>query len=65
MQNQTFADSFCQYSGYIHISDHTKKRLFYWLAEAQSEPDNAPLILWLNGGPGCSRCVCVCVCECV
>ncbi|KAG4983061.1 hypothetical protein JHK87_027810 [Glycine soja] len=28
--------------------------LFYWFFEAQSEPSKKPLLLWLNGGLGCS-----------
>lgn len=53
VRNREFADSFCQYSGYIAVSE--SKRLFYWMTEAQADPENAPLVLWLNGGPGCSR----------
>ena len=30
------------------------KNLFYWYHEAVTEPSTKPLILWLNGGPGCS-----------
>ena len=34
---------------YIKVSDHTDRRLFYILTEAEEDPENAPLILWLNG----------------
>ena len=30
------------------------KEIFYWFVECQKDPDLAPLILWTNGGPGCS-----------
>ncbi|CAJ0564842.1 unnamed protein product, partial [Mesorhabditis spiculigera] len=43
---------FKQYSGYLDISD--QKSLYYWYVESQNKPDTDPLILWLNGGPGCS-----------
>ncbi len=41
-----------QYSGYLNSTDTT--RLHYWLVESESDPANAPTILWFNGGPGCS-----------
>ncbi|GJJ11360.1 hypothetical protein Clacol_005592 [Clathrus columnatus] len=45
-----------QYSGYFDIDVNTKgvKSLFYWSFESRSSPKDDPLILWLNGGPGCS-----------
>ncbi|OBZ79755.1 Carboxypeptidase Y A [Grifola frondosa] len=41
-----------QYSGYLDISEH--RHLFFWFFEARESPEDAPLMMWLNGGPGCS-----------
>lgn len=41
-----------QYSGYLDIADD--KHLFFWFFESRTTPRDAPLVLWLNGGPGCS-----------
>ena len=30
------------------------KALHYWFVESESNPDSDPVVLWLNGGPGCS-----------
>ncbi|KAG0147670.1 hypothetical protein CROQUDRAFT_655878 [Cronartium quercuum f. sp. fusiforme G11] len=40
------------YSGYIPI--YQNQSMFFWLFEARNNPDTAPLVLWLNGGPGSS-----------
>eukprot|EP01117_Protostelium_nocturnum_P012922 TRINITY_DN4783_c0_g2_i2.p1 TRINITY_DN4783_c0_g2~~TRINITY_DN4783_c0_g2_i2.p1 ORF type:complete len:471 (+),score=127.14 TRINITY_DN4783_c0_g2_i2:3-1415(+) len=44
--------NFKQYSGYLSVS--SSRRLFYWFVESQNSPSSDPVVLWLNGGPGCS-----------
>ncbi|KAI3444304.1 hypothetical protein Pfo_000969 [Paulownia fortunei] len=46
--------NFQQYSGYITIDEKQKRSYFYYFVEAETEPASKPLVLWLNGGPGCS-----------
>ena len=45
---------FKQYAGHITVDPVNDRELFYWFVESQADPTNDPLILWLNGGPGCS-----------
>ena len=40
------------YSGYIDAS--TSKHIHYVFVESMSDPANDPVVLWFNGGPGCS-----------
>lgn len=42
---------FSQYSGYVTVNRGAGRALFYWLVE--STVGGKPLVLWLNGGPGC------------
>ncbi|XVF27685.1 hypothetical protein REPUB_Repub14bG0130100 [Reevesia pubescens] len=48
------AVDFRHYAGYVIVNEKNGRALFYWFYEAMSHPDEKPLVLWLNGGPGCS-----------
>ncbi|KAF2461314.1 Alpha/Beta hydrolase protein [Lineolata rhizophorae] len=52
------------YAGYVHLPNGTVDDLgveqdyaintFFWFFESRNDPQNAPLSLWMNGGPGSS-----------
>ncbi|RVW70145.1 Serine carboxypeptidase-like 3 [Vitis vinifera] len=42
------------YSGYVDIGGEPAKNLFYYFVVSERNPAKDPLVLWLNGGPGCS-----------
>ncbi|RXH92270.1 hypothetical protein DVH24_033166 [Malus domestica] len=46
--------NFQQYAGYVTVDEKQERSLFYYFVEAQTNPASKPLVLWLNGGPGCS-----------
>lgn len=41
-----------QTSGYVDVGPNSGDSMFYWLFKAPKE--NAPLVMWLTGGPGCA-----------
>ncbi|XP_054847402.1 probable serine carboxypeptidase CPVL [Eublepharis macularius] len=40
------------YSGYLTVNKTHNSNLFFWFFPAQKQPENAPVLLWLQGGPG-------------
>ncbi|OAQ57785.1 serine carboxypeptidase [Pochonia chlamydosporia 170] len=46
-------DNVKQFSGYLDDKAQDK-HLFYWFFESRNDPAKDPVILWIEGGPGCS-----------
>jgi len=44
----------CMYSGFVTVDQPTNSNLFYWFFRSEGLESKAPLVLWLNGGPGSS-----------
>lgn len=45
---------FDQYGGYVSVDPKAGRALFYYFVESPVNSSTKPLVLWLNGGPGCS-----------
>lgn len=50
-ESNTKLDHVQQHVGYLDFED---KHFFFWFFESRNDPSKDPLIVWLNGGPGCS-----------
>ncbi|KAK2167443.1 hypothetical protein NP493_1277g00003 [Ridgeia piscesae] len=48
----TSQPSFKHYSGYLKATG--TRKLHYWFVESAGNPKTDPLVVWMNGGPGCS-----------
>ncbi|KAI8027657.1 Serine carboxypeptidase-like 40 [Camellia lanceoleosa] len=48
---------FTQYGGYVTLNESAGRAFYYYFVEAQGQQQSnhsLPLLLWLDGGPGCS-----------
>ncbi|KAL5703188.1 Serine carboxypeptidase-like 20 [Ranunculus cassubicifolius] len=50
--NGTFPSK--HYSGYVSIDESHGKNLYYYFIESERNSSKDPVVLWMNGGPGCS-----------
>lgn len=49
-----FSKEFSMYSGYLTLQDTPRIASHYLFITSKDKPDTDDLVLWLNGGPGCS-----------
>ena len=42
------------WTGFVEVDAPSSTPLFYYLVESASNPENDPLVWWMNGGPGAS-----------
>ncbi|CAA0816584.1 Serine carboxypeptidase-like 40 [Striga hermonthica] len=54
LPGQPAGSNVSHYGGYVTVNKKAGRALYYYFVEARSSHNTLPLLLWLNGGPGCS-----------
>ncbi|RKP03158.1 hypothetical protein CXG81DRAFT_3233, partial [Caulochytrium protostelioides] len=54
MQLDTFNTTLRMHAGYVTVQQPQDQQLFFWQFDATVRRDRNVLLIWLNGGPGCS-----------
>ena len=49
-----FSNQFKMYSGYLTIQQSPKIATYYVFITSKDKPETDDVVVWLNGGPGCS-----------
>ncbi|KAH6937796.1 hypothetical protein HPB50_004067 [Hyalomma asiaticum] len=53
LQDDSKADElFPSYAGFLTVDKEMSSNIFFWFFPAKEKPDAAPVIMWLQGGPG-------------
>jgi vitellogenic carboxypeptidase-like protein len=51
---ELLAKGITSYAGYFNVNKTCNSNMFFWFFPAQKKSESAPVILWLQGGPGAS-----------
>uniref|UniRef100_A0A146LL77 Carboxypeptidase n=1 Tax=Lygus hesperus TaxID=30085 RepID=A0A146LL77_LYGHE len=49
---EPLVDGIVSYSGFFTVNSSSNGNLFFWYFPAENTPEEAPVMLWLQGGPG-------------